>query len=168
MLSQTRKVTIKQGKTAKSFIVRDLDDWQAVAAALVKVIKPGSIVSLSGPLGAGKTTLVQYVAKLLGAPKRALSPTFALMRIYKVHGHNSPRLRHPSLKLREGKGVGYGAQLRRLVHVDAYRLEDEKDLVVLALDEELMEPGTAVLIEWPENIKVWLSKKHPIKVLISY
>jgi tRNA threonylcarbamoyladenosine biosynthesis protein TsaE len=148
MTSQTRKVTIKQGKLTESFQVRELDDWQAVAAALVRTMAPGSIVSLSGPLGAGKTTLVQYVARLLGAPKRALSPTFALMRIYKV------------------QGTRY--KVRRLVHVDAYRLEDEKDLVVLALDEELMEPGTAVLIEWPENIKNWLSKKHPIKVLISY
>jgi tRNA threonylcarbamoyladenosine biosynthesis protein TsaE len=164
MTSQTRKVTIKQGKLTESFQVRELDDWQAVAAALVRTMAPGSIVSLSGPLGAGKTTLVQYVARLLGAPKRALSPTFALMRIYKIEARR--------LKLESWRGQiqlpASRFELRRLVHVDAYRLEDEKDLVVLALDEELMEPGTAVLIEWPENIKNWLSKKHPIKVLISY
>jgi len=148
MTPQTRKVTIKHGKTAKSFVVRELDDWQQVASALAKLIQSGSIISLSGPLGAGKTTLVQYIARLLGAPKRAVSPTFALMRIYKV--------------------LGTRYKVRRLVHVDAYRLEDEKDLVVLALDEELLEPGTAVLIEWPENVKGWLAKKHPIKVRISY
>ena len=53
------------------------------------------------------------------------------------------------------------------MHVDAYRLENEKDLVVLDLDEELMEPGTAVLIEWPEQAKdllpdktMWLKFKY--------
>lgn len=144
-----RQVTIKHGKTVSRFDVKEVEDWQNVANALVRLVKPDSIVSLSGPLGAGKTTLVQYLAKILGAPKRAISPTFALMRIYKLkfQTHND---------------------IHRLVHVDAYRLEDAKDLVVLDLDEELMEPGTVVLIEWPENIKSWLSKKHPIEVRISF
>lgn len=146
MTSQTRKVTVKFGKTTSRFVVQKVDDWSAVAKALVPLVKPGSIVSLSGPLGAGKTTLVQYLAKTLGASKRAISPTFALMRIYKLKSQN----------------------IRRLVHVDAYRIEDVKDLVVLDLDEELMEPGTVVLIEWPENIKSWLLKKHPIEVRISF
>ncbi|MFA6099817.1 MAG: tRNA (adenosine(37)-N6)-threonylcarbamoyltransferase complex ATPase subunit type 1 TsaE [Patescibacteria group bacterium] len=148
-MTNVRKVTIKHGKTTKRFDVHELDDWQSVADALAKIIKPGSIVSLSGPLGAGKTTLVQYLARTLGAPKRAISPTFALMRIYK-------------LKSQTHSGIC------RLVHVDAYRLEDAKDLVVLDLDEELMEPGTVVLIEWPENIKRWLkNKKQTIKVVIK-
>ncbi|MHB8830999.1 MAG: tRNA (adenosine(37)-N6)-threonylcarbamoyltransferase complex ATPase subunit type 1 TsaE [Patescibacteria group bacterium] len=145
-MNQTRKVIIKHGKITSQFFVQKVGDWPTVAKALARLINPGSIVSLSGPLGAGKTTLVQYLAKTLGAPKRAISPTFALMRIYKLKSQN----------------------IRRLVHVDAYRIEDVKDLVVLDLDEELMEPGTVVLIEWPENIKSWLSKKHPIEVRISY
>jgi len=148
------------------FTIRELADWQTVADALARMIKPGSIVTFQGPLGAGKTTLVQCLARTLGAPKRAISPTFALMRIYKAMSDNSPRLRHPSLIVREGKGVSYGSQLRRLVHVDAYRLENEKDLVVLDLDEELLEPGTVVLIEWPENIKGWCKNKKTIGVEI--
>jgi tRNA threonylcarbamoyladenosine biosynthesis protein TsaE len=156
MTSQTRKVTIKHGKIVSRFVVKEVEDWQNVAKALVRLVKPGSIASLSGPLGAGKTTLVQYLAKTLGAPKRAISPTFALMRIYRTPPN--------PLFIKEG---GQGG-VRRLVHVDAYRIEDAKDLVVLDLDEELMELGTVVFIEWPENIKSWLSKKHPIEVRISF
>lgn len=141
MTSQTREVTIKDGKAAKSFVVHELDDWDMVAGHLASIIKSGSIVTLSGPLGAGKTTLVQYLAKTLGTPRRAISPTFALMRIYKLKGLQAP------------------GSIRRLVHVDAYRIEDEKDLVVLDLDEELAEPGTVLLIEWPGNIKGWLADK---------
>ncbi|MDD5726098.1 MAG: tRNA (adenosine(37)-N6)-threonylcarbamoyltransferase complex ATPase subunit type 1 TsaE [Patescibacteria group bacterium] len=167
MTSQTRKVTIKSGKTASHFVVHKVDDWQNVAKALVRLVKPGTIVALSGPLGAGKTTLVQYLAKTLDAPKRAISPTFALMRIYKLETRISKLVsRNRKTEIRDSAKRKF--DIRRLVHVDAYRIEDVKDLVVLDLDEELMEPGTVVLIEWPENIRSWLSKKHPIEVRISF
>jgi len=83
-MKQARLVTIKYNKLVEKFKVVELDDWNKVADALVRLIEPGFIVALSGPLGAGKTTLTQYLATLLGAPKRAISPTFALMRIYNV------------------------------------------------------------------------------------
>lgn len=168
--NEKRLVTIKYDQTAKRFIVKDLSDWQPVADHLAKLLASGSIVALSGPLGAGKTTLVQYLARTLGAPKRATSPTFALIRIYKVRSTryavrrglesypitlNATVLRTPYL------GVG------RLVHVDAYRIEDEKDLIALDLDEELLDQGTAVLVEWPENIKGWFKDKNPITVNIE-
>ena len=159
MTPQTRKVTIKYGKTARRFVVNVLEDWQKVADALAKLIRPGSIVALSGPLGAGKTTLVQYLARTLGASSRAISPTFALMRIYRIKSSHR-RTVAPSL----GRGT---RDVRRLVHIDAYRIEDEKDLVALDLDEELLEPGTVVLIEWPENIKGWLKGKKAIRIGIS-
>jgi tRNA A37 threonylcarbamoyladenosine biosynthesis protein TsaE len=58
--------------------------------------------------------------------------------------------------------------LRRLMHIDAYRIEDAKDLIVLDLDEELAVPGTVLLIEWPENIKQWLKGRKTIKVKIDF
>ncbi|MDD5437687.1 MAG: tRNA (adenosine(37)-N6)-threonylcarbamoyltransferase complex ATPase subunit type 1 TsaE [Patescibacteria group bacterium] len=146
MKSQARHVTIKHGQKSKKFLVDKVEDWGKVAKALALIIKPGSIITLQGPLGAGKTTLVQYLAKVLGAPKRAISPTFALMRIYKT------------------RQTG----LRRLLHIDAYRIEDAKDLIVLDLDEELAVPGTVLLIEWPENIKQWLKGRKTIKVKIDF
>ncbi len=168
MNNSLRKVIIKQGRVAKRFSVKDLEGWVPVAQHLATLIQPGSVVALKGPLGAGKTTLVQYLAQTLGAPKRATSPTFALVRIYDV-------LRTTYNVQRGGRDRGRGTWdvgrgtigVSRLVHVDAYRIEDEKDLVALDLDEELLEPGTVVLVEWPENIKNWMADKHAITVEIA-
>ncbi|HPN15437.1 MAG TPA: tRNA (adenosine(37)-N6)-threonylcarbamoyltransferase complex ATPase subunit type 1 TsaE [bacterium] len=145
MHKQTRRVALSLADGRQNIQVDRVEDWDAVAQPLLKSLEPGSIIALSGEMGAGKTTLVQSLAKLAGAQKRALSPTFALMRVYPVKYEN----------------------IRRLVHVDAYRLESERDLPALDLDEELSEPGTVLVIEWPENIQKWLTGKKIIKVLIK-
>ena len=121
-----------------NFTVEKLDDWQAVAQAVASELKPGMILGLSGPLGAGKTTFVQYLADELGAVTRPKSPTFSLLRIHEL------------------RATSY--ELRRLIHIDAYRLERAIDLLPLNLEEELAEPGTVVVIEWPENVRDWLAR----------
>lgn len=104
---------------------------------MIARLRPGSILALSGPLGAGKTTFAQMLAAALGVKEPVRSPTFALTRTY--------ALAHPAL--------------RRLVHVDAYRLETEGEMLALNLDEELEMPGTVILIEWPERIPYWLTER---------
>ena len=91
----------------KIFIVKNLDDWKTVARAVARELKPGTIIGLSGPLGAGKTTFVQYLANELGAESRPKSPTFTLMRTHRLLENNM--------------------MITRLVHVDAYRIEREED-----------------------------------------
>jgi tRNA threonylcarbamoyladenosine biosynthesis protein TsaE len=129
----------------KTFSIKSLADWDTLAQTIAPDLKAGSILALSGPLGAGKTTFVQALARALGSKDKPKSPTFALMRIY--------RLKHPKLK--------------RLIHVDAYRIENENDLLVLNLDEELAEPGTILAIEWPENIEKWLRTKKVLHMGIA-
>jgi len=138
-----RIVRISYKKSKKVIKVDELSDWDKVAEFLVSQMKPGMLVTLRGDLGAGKTTLTQYIAKQLGVSKRALSPTFALLRLYKVKSN----------KYKE---------LKRIVHVDAYRIEDESELLALDLDEELMEPGTVMIVEWPERIQSWLLKQASV------
>ncbi|MBU2566810.1 tRNA (adenosine(37)-N6)-threonylcarbamoyltransferase complex ATPase subunit type 1 TsaE [Patescibacteria group bacterium] len=140
-----RRVTIKYNKLQKIFKVDEMSDWDKVVNFLLTKIESGMVIALYGDLGAGKTTLTQFIAKQLGVKKRALSPTFALIRSYNVTRLGS-----------RTSDVG------RLVHVDAYRIEDERELLALELDEELLESGTLMIIEWSEKIPKWLKKQSKV------
>ena len=92
----------------------------------------GDILLLSGELGAGKTSLVKGIAKGLGIKHEITSPTFTLMNIYEVK----------SLK----------SKVKSLVHIDTYRLKDEKELLEIGVEDYLGKPNTICVIEWPEKI----------------
>lgn len=124
-------------------IIKTIDDWKVLAKTIAPELKPGMILALSGPLGAGKTTFVQALAHELGAKDNPRSPTFSLVRTYKV-------------------GARYIVPLRRLVHVDAYRIEKSEDMLPLNLDEELATPGSIIALEWPENVEAWLKKQPSV------
>ena len=119
--------------------IQGMDDWSRVVKDLVPTLTPGTILTLSGPLGAGKTTFVQCLVQALGSKHIPKSPTFALLCSYPV----------------SGAGTG----IRHVLHVDAYRLESSEDVRVLNLDEEIQVPGTLIVIEWPENIEEWLKRR---------
>lgn len=120
------------------FEIQGIEGWDAVAAHVIEHVHAPLILALSGPLGAGKTTLVQVLARLLGVEDRPRSPTFSLLRVYPL-----PKEQHG---------------IRRLVHIDAYRLEKASDLYALDLEGELAEPGTLVALEWPEQVGGALTK----------
>ena len=102
------------------------DDTRDVGAALADVLRTHDVVVLTGELGAGKTTLVQGIARGLGATEHVASPTFTLVREY-VSG------RVP------------------IAHVDLYRLEREQDVLDLAL-EELEDGERVLLVEWGDPV----------------
>lgn len=89
-----------------------------------------TILTLTGDLGAGKTTFVQSLAGLLGVTEMVTSPTFVVMKRYETS--------HPVF--------------HSLVHIDAYRIENSMEMKPLRFDEILGEPGTLVCIEWAERI----------------
>jgi len=93
-----------------------------------KVLRAGDIVLLEGPLGAGKTTFVQGVARGLGVTERVTSPTFTVVRQHACHGHPS---------------------ISTLHHADVYRIHHLDEVVDLALGELVEERGVA-LVEWGE------------------
>jgi tRNA threonylcarbamoyladenosine biosynthesis protein TsaE len=101
-------------------------ETQALAAALATALPPDTVLALHGDLGVGKTTFVQGLARGFGITEVVTSPTF---NIYTVH---------------------YGPQ-RMLVHLDAYRLDDARQVEALLLEDFLVSPW-CLAIEWPEKI----------------
>lgn len=98
------------------------------------------VVALSGILGAGKTTLTQELGKQLGIKDNIVSPTFVIMKIYKI---NPSSFYYPSFK--------------KLVHIDAYRLESSLELLKIGWQELQNDKDNLIIIEWPENVEGCLS-----------
>jgi len=119
----------------KIFTIEKPADFLAVVETILDL--PGLnnrttalVIALRGDLGAGKTTFTQELGRALGATQIITSPTFIVMKSYEIDHE----------------------QFDTLVHLDAYRIEDESELVPLKLAEILNRPRTIVCIEWPERI----------------
>ncbi|MEZ0072856.1 tRNA (adenosine(37)-N6)-threonylcarbamoyltransferase complex ATPase subunit type 1 TsaE [Planotetraspora sp. GP83] len=111
------------------------EEMRALGAGVATLLRAGDLVVLSGPLGAGKTTLVQGIAEGLKVRGPITSPTFVIARV------------HPSLS-------GGPA----LVHADAYRLGGSLEVDDLDLDASLDESVTVV--EWGEGLVEGLSEER--------
>ena len=108
-------------------------DTQAFGRELATLLRPGDLVVLAGPLGAGKTALTQGIGAGLGVPGPVTSTTFVLARV-----HRGGRL--------------------PLVHVDAYRLSGMADVDDLDLDATTEEAVTVV--EWGHGLVEQLADEH--------
>ncbi len=122
-------------------------ETQKIAALLASELlkqkrKKAQVIALTGNLGAGKTTFTQGFAKTLGVKEKILSPTFVLLKVYKIKsGH--------------------------LVHVDCYRLGSSQEIEQLGVKNIFKDARTIVLIEWAERIKkllppdtIWINFRH--------
>lgn len=103
---------------------------RTLAAEFAAKLPTDTTLALHGDMGVGKTTFVQGLAQGLGVHEHVTSPTFAIYSIY--------------------RGAG-----RTLVHLDAYRLENEQQIEDLLLDEFLVSPWV-LAVEWPEKIAGWI------------
>lgn len=110
--------------------VRTPEDMRALGARLGSVARPGDLIVLTGPLGAGKTVLAQGIGLGLGVRERVTSPTFVI-----AHVHRDGRV--------------------PFVHVDAYRLSSVAEVDDLDLDAVLDESVTVV--EWGSGLVESLS-----------
>lgn len=111
------------------------EETQKFGEEFAEKIKDGGVVCLYGNLGAGKTTLVQGMAKGLGIKDSVISPTYILVRRYELPAVSS--------KL---KAVRY------LWHIDLYRLNDVAEIKGLGFEDIIGRVGDIILIEWPEKI----------------
>ena len=98
--------------------------------------KTATVVALYGDLGSGKTTFVQLVAKTLDIQEQLQSPTFVIMKSYK--------LPHSTFK--------------NFIHIDAYRLNSVSEIEKLGWSEIISNPENLVFVEWPEKIEEVMPK----------
>jgi tRNA threonylcarbamoyladenosine biosynthesis protein TsaE len=108
-------------------IVSSAEEMERFGGALASSLRAGDIVTLTGGLGAGKTTLVRGVLRALGHEDDVPSPSFAIVQPYEP-----PMVSLP------------------VAHVDLYRVEDDAEIDELGLDEWLADG--VLIVEWPERL----------------
>jgi tRNA threonylcarbamoyladenosine biosynthesis protein TsaE len=128
------------------FTTKSGADTVEVGRKLVALLNPPQLLLLRGELGTGKTTLVKGIAQALDAaePDEVTSPTFTL-----IHEYDGTH---------EGKPV-------KLYHLDVYRLEGERQLETLGLDE-LLTDDALVFVEWGDKFKS-IKKRATGEILIT-
>ena len=128
----SNEATVAEGRILE-FTTQSGADTIEVGRKLAGLLKPPQLILLHGELGTGKTTLVKGVAQALDAadPDEVTSPTFTL-----VHEYEGTR---------DGSPV-------KLFHLDVYRLEGERQLESLGLDD-LLTQDALVMVEWGEKFK---------------
>lgn len=110
-----------------------LEDTKALARELMKSLSPQKgalVIALTGDLGAGKTAFSQAIGEALGVHDPIQSPTFLIEKIYELHG--SP--------------------WQHLIHIDAYRLDDESELIALGWQSIISKPENLIVVEWANKI----------------
>lgn len=113
-----------------AYSTADEADTLALGPDLARRFGGGGIVYLAGDLGVGKTTLVRGLLRALGYEGRVKSPSYGLIESYSIDG-------------------------LEVHHLDLYRLGHPEEIAYLGL-EELLEPDSLMLIEWPERGAGWL------------
>jgi tRNA threonylcarbamoyladenosine biosynthesis protein TsaE len=119
----------------KVFETHSAEETTQLGRQLAQKLKPGTVVLLRGNLGAGKTTLVKGIAEGFQAANAedVTSPTFTL-----IHEYRGPEI--------------------TLYHVDLYRIDTQRELDTLALDD-LMDAKSILLIEWGEKFERFVSER---------
>jgi len=141
--------------TKNIFITNSFRRTRKLGEILAKELKGGEIVCFTGELGSGKTTFAQGILKGLGAKGPYTSPTFVVMKQYKLKTQNS--------KLKTAR---QNSKVKNIFHLDCYRVEP-KDILDLGWEEIVASKNNIVIVEWAERVKkiipknaAWLKFRH--------
>ncbi len=144
------------------------------------------VFGLIGDLGGGKTTFLQGFAKGLKIKEKILSPTFVIMKKFKIQhpaSKRGPRKWEGGRDARPSRVLGgpvlgwVGVQY--LIHIDCYRIKKPKEILNLGFKEIISDPKNIVTIEWADHIRTILPKstilikfnfidKHTRKITLKY
>src|ERR1700760_2830183 len=125
MNTDTRAI---KDQSVEIFFTHSPEETIELGRTLASRLRPPKLVLLRGDLGAGKTTMVKGIAEAFESASQddVTSPTFTL-----IHEYRGPMV--------------------SVYHIDLYRIETERELATLGLDEILNDPQNLVLIEWGER-----------------
>jgi len=115
--------------------IKTLEELHAIAeevySSLQKDENHATLLTLKGDLGAGKTAFTKELAKVLRIEEHITSPTFVLAKEYKLKDQ----------------------KYEKLIHIDAYRLEEGEDLSTIGFEELMKDSNNLVVLEWPERVE---------------
>lgn len=124
----------------KKFLSHSIAETNSIATEIIAKLASTSngrneatIIGLSGHLGSGKTAFVKEAAKIFGIKEEITSPTFVIMKTYDISSSGVP--------------------WKNLIHIDAYRLENGRQLEVLGFEKLVSDPKNIIMIEWIEQVK---------------
>ncbi len=112
--------------TIKKYTLPEIDQ---TAGWLLNELKDRKVIALHGAMGAGKTTLVSAICRLLKVEDVVSSPTFSVINEYRYNENETPK---------------------RLYHIDLYRLKDEEEAIRTGV-EDCLYSGDYCFVEWPER-----------------
>ncbi len=119
-------------------ITKSAEETREIASQLAnKLMNSGKsrnakVIALEGELGAGKTTFVKAFLSKFGVKDKVTSPTFVLLKKYPTRSEY---------------------KFKSLIHVDAYRLRDHRELEAIGLKDMMSDPENIILIEWAERVQ---------------
>lgn len=113
------------------YISRSEKETYSIAGMVALKASPGDVFALFGELGSGKTTFTKGFGSALGIERHMTSPTFVISKEYIVRS----------------------SRIKKLVHVDCYRLSCGEDAENIGLDEYLNGGEAVLLLEWPDRIE---------------
>jgi tRNA threonylcarbamoyladenosine biosynthesis protein TsaE len=139
------------------FITNSSEETQSLGKEFAKSLKGGELIALYGNLGGGKTTFVQGLALGLGIKRRIISPTFIIVRSYRIK-LKTPNFAKASLGRQNSKFF---------YHIDLYRTETADDIKGLGIDEIIGNGNNIIVIEWAQNLRDFLPEKR-IDIYFEY
>ncbi|MBU1104463.1 MAG: tRNA (adenosine(37)-N6)-threonylcarbamoyltransferase complex ATPase subunit type 1 TsaE [Patescibacteria group bacterium] len=129
-------------------ILKSEQETKEFAKEVLRNLNGKNVILLSGDLGTGKTTFTQGLALELGIKGRVVSPTFVISRVYNI---NSSR-------------CGFN----RLVHYDLYRIKEIGEIRDIGVIEDIDDPKSLVVIEWPELLEKYIPTGKKISLKFGY
>lgn len=128
----------KENITSSSVQTKKLGERFAKEILEKKPKKTAFVIGLEGELGGGKTTFLQGFARGSGVKEKVLSPTFVIMKKFKIQYLKS--------------------NIQYLIHIDCYRIQKSKELLDLGFKEIVSNPKNIIAVEWADRIRKIMPK----------